>query len=196
MKIKSLALAASLFAFGSAVAVAAPTTYTVDPDHAQIHFTYSHMGFSNITGTINVSDGTVTYDPEKPASSSVEITADMNTINVAVQAMNDHLKADDFFEVAKYPTASFKSTRVEAAGENALKLTGDLTIRDVTLPVSFDVTVNKLGEHPMRKVPAAGFDASGTIQRPDFGVTTYTMVTGPEVRLNISFEAFAPAASE
>lgn len=196
MKIKSLALAASLFAFGSAVAVAAPTTYTIDPDHAKIHFTYSHMGFSHITGSIDVAEGTVTYDADKPANSSIEITGQMDTITVRMPALDEHLKLDDFFDVANYPTAHFKSTKVEPAGEGKLKLTGDLTIRDKTLPASFEVTVNKVGEHPMRKVPAAGFDASGTIDRTDFGISTYTMVTGPEVRLNVSFEAFVPAASE
>lgn len=196
MKTKLTILAASVLSLAALPVLAAPTTYTIDPDHAQIHFTYSHMGFSHMTGAINVSEGTVTYDPEKPAASSVEITARMDTITVGMQALDEHLKAEDFFDVANYPTASFKSTQVDVAEDGSLKLTGDLTIRDVTLPASFDVTVNKVGEHPMRKVPAAGFDATGSIQRPDFGVSTYTMVTGPEIKLAISFEAFVPAAAE
>lgn len=194
MKTRSLVLATSLFTLASTAALAAPVTYSVDPDHAQIHFTYSHMGFSHIVGSIHVAEGTVTYDVEKPADSSVQITAQMDTLTVGVPALDEHLKAEDFFEVASYPTATFKSTKVEAAGEGKLALTGDLTIRDKTLPASFEVTVNKVGDHPMRKVPAAGFDATGTIDRTAFGINTYTMVTGPEVKLEVSFEAHAAEA--
>lgn len=194
MKTKLLALALSTMSLVAMPALAESVTYTVDPDHAQIHFTYSHMGFSHITGTLNVSEGSVTYDPAKPANSSVSITAQMDSVNVGVPAMNDHLKAADFFDVANFPTATFKSTKVEAAGEGKLNLTGDLTIHGKTQPASFVVTVNKVGEHPMRKTPAAGFDATGTINRPDFGIETYTMVTGPEIKLDISFEAFVPKA--
>ena len=196
MKSKLLVLATSLTALVAMPAMAESVTYTVDPDHAQIHFTYSHMGFSNMKGLIAVSEGSVTYDPEKPAKSSIEITAQIDTISVGVAALDDHLKAVDFFDVANFPTATFKSTKVESAGEGKLTLSGDLTIRDKTIPATFSVNVNKVGEHPMRKTPAIGFDATGQIERPAFGIDTYTMVTGPGVKLDISLEAFVPTASE
>ncbi len=196
MKSKLLVLATSLSALVALPAMAESVTYTVDPDHAQIHFTYSHMGFSNMKGLIGVSEGTLTYDPEKPAKSSIEITAQVDTISVGVAALDDHLKAADFLDVASFPTATFKSTKVEPAGEGKLTLTGDLTIRDKTVSATFSVNVNRIGEHPMRKTPAIGFDATGKIERPAFGVETYTMVTGPEVKLDISLEAFVPTASE
>lgn len=196
MKSKLLILAAALLALAAAPVAAEPVTYTVDPDHAQIHFTYSHLGFSNIKGHVAVVEGTVTYDPDKPANSSIQITAQTDTASVGVSAMDDHLRAADFLDVANFPTATFKSTKVEPAGENKLTVTGDLTIRGTTLPATFSVNVNKVGEHPMRKTPAAGFNATGTIERPAFGIDTYLMVTGPQVTLDITVEASVPTATE
>lgn len=196
MKTKLLVLFATLAAFVTTPVLAAPTTYTIDPDHTQIRFTYSHFGFSHIQGSMAVAGGTVTYDPEKPGDSSIEITAQVDTASVGVAEMDEHLRAADFLDVANFPTATFKSTKVEVAGEGKLKLSGDLTIRDTTVPASFAVSVNKVGEHPMRKTPAAGFDATGSIERSAFGINAYTMVTGPEVKLYITLEAFVPAAAE
>ena len=196
MKTKLLAFATSLFAIAAMPALAEPTTYTIDPDHTQIRFSYSHFGFSNIEGTLAVAGGTVTYDPAKPADAAIQITAQADTVSVGVAALDEHIRAADFLDVGNFPTATFKSTKVEAAGEGKLKLTGDLTIRDKTLPATFSVTLNKVGEHPMRKTPAAGFEATGTIERSAFGIDTYTMVTGPEVKLEITLEAFVPAAAE
>ena len=103
--------------------------------------------------------------------------------------LDEHLLKADFFDAATYPTATFKSTGVTAAGEGALKVAGDLTIHGVTRPVVLDVTINKIGEHPMRKVPAAGFDATTTILRSDYGVGGYVPVVGDEVRIDIALEA-------
>lgn len=196
MKTKLLVLAASLSAIATMPVLAAPTTYTIDPDHTQIRFSYSHFGFSNIKGSMAVAGGTVTYDPVKPADSSIQITAQADTVSVGVAALDEHLRAADFLDVANFPTATFKSTKVEKVGESTLMLKGDLTFRDKTLPTTFFVGINKVGEHPMRKTPAAGFDATGSIDRSAFGIDTYTMVTGTEVKLEITMEAFVPAAAE
>lgn len=183
-------LAAALFAATlSATAVAEPVTYTIDPTHTQIKFTYSHFGYSTITGRFDATEGTVTYDAENPSASSVEITTQIASVSTGVAKLDEHLQQDDFFDAATYPTATFKSTKVEAAGDGKLNLTGDLTIKDVTLPASFEVTVNKVGPHPMHKKPSAGFDATGTIKRSDFGISTYLPATGPEVKLDITIEA-------
>lgn len=188
MKIRLLA--AALFAATlSATAVAEPVTYTIDPTHTQIKFTYSHFGYSTITGRFDATEGTVTYDAENPSASSVEITTQIASVSTGVAKLDEHLQQDDFFDAATYPTATFKSTKVEAAGDGKLNLTGDLTIKDVTLPASFEVTVNKVGPHPMHKKPSAGFDATGTIKRSDFGISTYLPATGPEVKLDITIEA-------
>lgn len=182
------ALLASAFA---APALAAPTTYTLDPTHTQILFTYSHMGFSNITGRFDASEGKLVYDPENPSASSIEISTQISSVTTGVAKLDEHLKSADYFDAASFPTATFKSTKVEAAGEGKLTVTGDLSIRGTTQQATFQVTLNKVGEHPMAKVPAIGFDASGRIDRSSFGIDKYVAATGPEVKLAITVEARA-----
>lgn len=184
-------IAAAVLAVLSTPALAEPVTYTIDPTHTQIQFTWSHMGFSNISGRFDASEGTIVYDPAQPSASSIEITTRIDSVTSGVAKLDEEFRDAAFFDAAQFPTARFKSTKVEAAGEGKLKVSGDLTIHGVTRQATFDVTVNKVGEHPMRKVPAAGFDASGTIDRTAFGVDKYTMVTGPEIRLHITTEAHA-----
>ncbi|MCX7556044.1 YceI family protein [Xanthomonadaceae bacterium JHOS43] len=190
MKIRLLA-AALVAASLSATAVAEPVTYTIDPSHTQIAFTYSHMGFSNITGRFDSTEGMLTYDPENPTASSIEITTQIASVSTGVAKLDEHLKNADFFDAGNFPTATFKSTKVEAAGEGKLSLTGDLTIHGVTVPTSFDVTINKSGDHPMVGKPAAGFDATGSIDRVAFGIDKYLQATGPAVHLAVTIEAIA-----
>ncbi len=192
MKTRLLALAL-VAAAATAPAFAEPVTYTIDPTHTQIQFTWSHMGFSNITGRFDATEGTLVYDPANPAASSIQVTTQIASVTSGVAKLDEEFRAAEYFDAARFPTASFKSTAVEAAGEGKLKVTGDLSIHGVTQSATFDVTVNKVGEHPMRKVQAAGFDATGTIDRTAFGVDRYTMVTGPEIHLRITTEAYVEA---
>ena len=186
-------IAAAVLAVLSTPALAEPVTYTIDPTHTQIQFTWSHMGFSNISGRFDASEGTIVYDPAQPSASSIEITTRIDSVTSGVAKLDEEFRDAAFFDAAQFPTARFKSTKVEAAGEGKLKVTGDLSIHGVTQSATFDVTVNKVGEHPMRKVQAAGFDATGTIDRTAFGVDRYTMVTGPEIHLRITTEAYVEA---
>ena len=187
MTLKRLALASLLAvaAFGAQAA----DKYDIDPTHTQVEFTYSHMGFSNITGRFDTVQGEFLFDPANPTQSSVNITIPVESLSTGVEKLDEHLLKADFFDAATYPTATFKSTGVTAAGDNALKVAGDLTIHGVTRPVVLDVTINKIGEHPMAKVPAAGFDATTTILRSDYGVGGYVPVVGDEVRIDITVEA-------
>jgi polyisoprenoid-binding protein YceI len=187
MTFKRLALASLLAvaAFGAQAA----DKYNIDPTHTQVEFTYSHMGFSNITGRFDTVQGEFLFDAADPTKSSVDITIPVDSISTGVDKLDEHLLKADFFDAATYSTATFKSTGVTAAGENALKVAGDLTIHGVTRPVVLDVVINKIGEHPMAKVPAAGFDATTTILRSDYGVGGYVPVVGDEVRIDITVEA-------
>ncbi|GAB2506691.1 YceI family protein [Arenimonas alkanexedens] len=187
MSFSRLALASLLAvaAFGAQAA----DKYDIDPTHTQVEFTYNHLGFSNITGRFDAVEGDFRFDPTDPTQSSVSITIPVASISTGVAELDEHLQKSDFFDVAAYPTATFQSTGVTAAGEGALKVAGDLTIHGVTLPVVLDVTINKIGEHPMRKVAAAGFDATTTIKRSDFGVGGYVPMVGDEVRIDITVEA-------
>lgn len=163
--------------------------YDIDPTHTQVQFTYNHMGFSNITGRFDQVQGDFLFDAVDPTQSSVSITIPVASLSTGVAKLDDHLLTADFFDATQFPTATFKSTAVTAAGEGKLAVAGDLTIHGVTRPVVLDVTVNGIGEHPMRKLPAAGFDASLRIKRSEFGVGAYVPVVGDEVTLSITVEA-------
>ena len=184
---KRLALA-SLLALATLGAQAAEK-YSIDPTHTQVQFTYSHMGFSNITGRFDEVQSEFLLDVADPTRSSVSVTIPVASISTGVEKLDEHLLKPDFFDAAQFPTATFNSTGVTAAGEGRLEVAGDLTIHGVTRPVVLDVTINKFGEHPMAKVPAAGFDATTTIKRSDFGLGGYVPVVGDEVRIDITVEA-------
>jgi len=179
---------ATLIASASFSAQAADQ-YDIDPNHTQVQFTYSHMGFSNITGRFDEVKGDFLFDAADPTKSSVSITIPVASISTGVAKLDEHLLKADFFDATRFPTATFKSTAVTAAGEGKLAVAGDLTIHGVTRPVVLDVTINGIGEHPMRKVPAAGFDASARIKRSDFGVGAYVPTVGDEVTLTITVAA-------
>lgn len=179
---------ATLIAAASFSAQAADK-YDIDPTHTQVQFTYNHMGFSNITGRFDEVTGDFLFDAADPTKSSVSITIPVSSISTGVAKLDEHLLKADFFDAAQFPTATFKSTGVTAAGEGKLAVAGDLTIHGVTRPVVLDVTINGIGEHPMRKAPAAGFDASASIKRSDFGVGAYVPAVSDEVTLSITVEA-------
>ena len=168
-------------------------TYKLDPSHTDVLVQWSHMGFSNPSAHFGQADGTLVYDAADVSKSSVEVTLPLAGLNSFTDKFDEHLRSADFFDAAKFPTATFKSTKVESTGTNTLAVTGDLTIKDITKPVTLEVTINGGGEHPMKKVPAIGFDATGTIKRSDFGVGAYAPNVSDEVKLRITTEATAEA---
>ena len=188
-------LATVLFAALPVAAQAAAVEYGFDPTHTQVEASYNHFGYSNITLRFDQVEGSLVYDAENPAASSAKATIQIASITSGVATLDEHLKNSDFFDAATFATATFTSTRVEAAGEGKLSMSGDLTIHGVTQPVTFAVSINKVGEHPMKKVPAAGFDAHATIKRSDFGVGLYAPNVSDEVKLEITVEATAKPAA-
>ena len=183
----SLVLLAGLGVFAGPVTAA--DTYTIDPSHSQVRFTYNHLGFSNILGLIGGIEGTLVYDAATPANSTVSATIPVGQIRTGVEKMDQHLNADDFFDVAKFPSATFVSTKVEAVGEGKLKVTGDLSMHGVTKSVALDVSLNAIGEHPMRKTAAIGFDAISSLNRSDFGLGKYSPAVSESVNVSITVEA-------
>jgi polyisoprenoid-binding protein YceI len=176
-----------------AIAVASGT-YKLDPTHTDVLAQWNHMSFSNPTAHFGTVDGTLVYNAEDVSQSSVEVTLPLSGLNSFTAAFDEHLRSADFFDVATFPVATFKNTKVEAAGTNKLTVTGDLTIKDQTKPVVLDVTVNGAGEHPMRKVPAVGFEATASVKRSDFGLGMAAPAVSDEVALRITTEATqAPA---
>jgi polyisoprenoid-binding protein YceI len=186
-------LAAALLAFAGSV-FAAPVTYKIDPNHTDVLAQWSHFGFSNPSAHFGKADGTIVYDADNVSASSVQVTLPLSGLNSFVADFDAHLRSGDFFDAEKYPAATFKSTKVESAGKGKLKVTGNLTIKDITKPVVLDVTLNKAGDQPMAKRAAIGFDATATVSRTEFGVGKYVPNVSDEVKLRITTEALVPKA--
>ena len=174
--------------FGCAPAFA--TTYTLDPNHTQVQFIWNHYGFTNLTGQFGKIEGTLEFDAADPTKSSVSATIAIASVDSNIKKLDERLVSSDYFDAEKFPTATFKSTKVEkGATPDRLSVTGDLTVHGVTRPVTLDVKVVKVGDHPLRKGPAAGFDATATLKRSDFGITTYLPMAADEVRIHVVVEA-------
>lgn len=172
---------------------AASGTYKIDPNHTNVLVSWSHFGLSNPSINFGDADGAIVYNADDAAASSVNVTLPVSGISALAANFHDHLSSADWFDAAKFPTATFKSTGVQAAGTNKFTVAGDLTVKGVTKPVTLDVTLNGAGEHPMRKVPAIGFDATTTLKRSDFGLGGYAPAVSDEVKVHITTEAFVAA---
>lgn len=144
--------------------------WNLDPAHSSADFTVRHMMVTNVRGTCGTVSGTINFDPANPEAASVEATIDVSKINTNNEDRDNHLRSGDFFDVETYPNITFKSTSVNSTGENTAEVTGDLTIRDVTKEVVLDVEFLGAGDSPFGDF-RAGFEASTTINREDFGLT-------------------------
>ncbi len=165
------AIVAIGFALALAVAPAAhaaPATWTIDSNHSQVGFSVRHY-FTKVPGSFAKFSGSVVYDPQKPAASTVNAEIDVTSITTNNEKRDGHLKSEDFFFVEKYPTMTFASTKVTSAGEGKLTVEGNLTMRGVTKPVTLSVT--HLGSGPgMGGEQRAGFEAIGKVNRKDFNI--------------------------
>lgn len=145
------------------------TTWKIDPAHTLIEFSTKHMMFTTVKGRFAGVEGTITLDEANPGQSSAQAVIDATTVDTRAEQRDVHLKSADFFDVEKYPTITFKSSKVEVEGNESAKVTGDLTIKDATRPVTLDVTLNGYGKNPYGQ-EVAGFTAETTINRKDFGL--------------------------
>jgi polyisoprenoid-binding protein YceI len=173
----------------STAAFAKAVPYDIDARHTQVSFTYNHLGFSNISGRFMQVAGEFNFDQADPTQSSINVTIPIDGLGTGLAALDDHMKSADMFDAAKFPTATFKSNKVEAAGPGKLKVSGDLTIHGVTKPVVLDVTINKVGVNPKTNATTAGFDASVTLLRSDFGIAYGTPAVSDQVKLQITMES-------
>lgn len=144
------------------------TTYTIDPAHSEIVFKVRHLVISTVSGNFSKFDATMTSEKEDFSDAKVNFEADVNSISTNNEQRDGHLKADDFFDVAKYPALNFKSTSIKKKSDTEFILDGDLTIRDVTKPISLDVVYN--GSANFYGQNKYGFEITGKINRKDFGL--------------------------
>lgn len=183
-------LLCSALAAASAGACAAQK-YDIDQNHTYITFSYSHFGFSNPVGKLEKISGDLQLDTADLTKSSVSVTLPLDGLHTGVPKLDDHLRSPDFFDAAKYPDITFKSTKVEKVGTDGLKITGEMTAHGVTKPVVLDAKINKIGDNPMLKKASAGFEADTTLKRSDFGVDKYAPGVSDEVRVHISLDSHA-----
>ena len=162
--------------------------YALDKDHARIIWAIDHLGLSTYYGSFQKIDAAITLDPKAPAKSSVEVTIDTTSISTNHDELESHLKGDKWFDVAKFPTATFKSTSVTPGADGTATVVGNLTLHGVTKPVTLEVRLHGHGMHPMLKKAAIGFDAKTKFKRSDFGISAYVPMVGDEVSLKFSGE--------
>ena len=191
MNFKALTIGLAV-ATATTFAMAKPVAYQIDPTHTATVFSWNHFGFSTPSANFSDIQGVINVDNAKPANSYVNVTIPLSSLNTNVKALDEHLQGADFFDAAKYPKITFKSTKVQAVGANKYKITGDLTIKNVTKPVVLDAVLNKQGEHPMTKAQSIGFNATTSFDRSAFGVGAYVPNVGDKITVNITTEASVP----
>ena len=177
---------ATLFA---APVFAAPEKYTLDSGHSQIVFSYQHLGFSTGYGMFSGFTGDIMFDQADPAASSVSVSFPVKSMLTGWQARFDDLMSPDFFGATDDEMVTFKSTAIEVTGEKTAKITGDLTLNDVTKSVVLDAVLNQVGENPMEKKPWAGFSATTTLLRSDYNLGMFAPFVSDEVQVQMSVEA-------
>ena len=163
-------------------------TYKLDPAHGKITWSVTHFGFSTYIGQFSHVDATLKVDPKAPAASSVDVTVDTNSLGTLNPALDTHLKSKDFLDVAAFPTATFKSTKVTLTGEKTADITGELTLHGVTKPVVVHAVFNQGGANPMDKKYELGFAGTAEIIRSDFGIKSYVPAISDKVTLTIEAE--------
>ncbi len=189
---KSIKRIAAALAFTGAVtsAVAAPVTYGVDGTHTFPRFSYSHFGYSTQLSSFSKTTGKVVFDAEAKKG-SVDIVIDMKSVSTGFADFNEHIQGEDFLDTAKFPQATFKSTKVIFEGDKPQLIEGQLTIKGVTKPVTLTVTSFQAMPHPMMKKPALGANAFTVIKRSEFNAGKFAPYVGDDVRIDIAIEAMA-----
>lgn len=177
---------------------AAAQTWNIDSTHSQTSFAVTHLMVSTVRGAFGKTSGTVEFDGKDLSSLKVNATVDIASVDTREPKRDEHLKSPDFFDAAKFPTATFVSKRTEAAGQGRFKLVGDLTLHGVTKEVTFDVTGPSAPVKGSRGEARTGATATGTINRKDFGVTWNRALDGggvvvsDEVQLTIDLSLMQP----
>lgn len=187
-RIARLTAALLVSAAAASPALAAPQTYVVDGTHTFPSFSYSHFGLSTQLSKFDKTTGTVTLDKEAKTG-AVDITIDMKSVNTGYETFNGHIQGEDFLDTAKYPTATFKSTKVSFDGDKPATIDGELTIKGVTKPVTLKVSHFTTMPHPMLKKDTIGANASTVIKRSEFNAGKYAPHVGDDVTITVSLEA-------
>jgi len=172
----------------AAGAFAEPVTYTIDPTHTFASFEYTHLGFSKQRSRFNDTAGTITLD-QKAKTGSADITIKVDSVDTGSKVFDGHLTSSNWFDADVYPTITFKSTSFKFKGDKPTEVMGNLTVRDITKPVTLKITHFNCAVHPMRQKDACGANAVTQIKRSDFGLGKYAPGVSDETELSVAVEA-------
>lgn len=192
--IRTLTAAAAISLLAAAPAAA---EWTIDNSHTHILFSVNHFGMSNIIGEWEVFEGALDLNADDPAASAVSITIDAASLDTGHEGRDAHFLSADFFEAETYPEITFVSTGIEMTSDTTMVINGDLTIKDTTQSVALDATFNgSLDDHPVIDgvQPLAGFSATTTVLRSDFGVDMFAPYVSDEVVITIEMEVVGPTS--
>lgn len=184
------AVAAAEPAFDASAAIAG--VYKSDARHAYITFSYDHQGYSRPWLRWRSWSADLTWNPDAPDQSSIAVVIDASSADSGVDEFDTHLKSADFFDVANHPQITFTSTSAALSEGAKGAVTGDLTIKGVTKPVTLDVTINRAANDDFAEAHKLGFSAKGVVKRSDFGVDKYTPFVGDDVTVVIEAEFVMP----
>jgi len=194
MQLRTLSIAFALLVTWGGVAHANPAadlpagTYALDPRHTCVIFKISHWGFSHFTGRFDTVEGSMGYDPAAPDQISLDVTIYPNDIDTNDKELDDDLRGSNWFDVIKFPRATFHATKIERTGDMTSKITGDFTLRGVTHTLVLDTTLIGAGTMPLTGDQVMGFSAVGTFDRSDYGMNNPEPFVGDEVTLQIDTE--------
>ncbi|WP_158882794.1 YceI family protein [Rhodanobacter sp. L36] len=167
----------------------AADTFRLDPAHTQTIFTINHLGFSNITGAVHDLQGTLTMDTAKMERSTIEVTMGSDSVDTGFVARDKDLQGAMFFNVAKFPTMTFKSTRITKTGDKTFDIKGDFTLLGITKALVLKTTFNRMAQDTTgTNVFKVGYTATTTIKRSDFGMKAYVPYISDDVKVTINFE--------
>ncbi len=184
---KKYLFAVLILAFGFSAQAA--ELYKIDPSHASINWTASHFGFSDQTGKITDVTGYINFDEADPKSGSVEVQIGVGSMVTGLPKLDEHLKSADFLNVAKFPTAKFKSTEITTSGKTFAKIKGNLTLLGITKPVTLETKLIKIGTNPINQQKTMGFYATTTLKRSDFGMNFGLPGIANLIKIEINLEA-------
>jgi polyisoprenoid-binding protein YceI len=187
-KLTQLTAALVLASAVAAPAFAAPETFVVDGTHTFPRFSYSHFGFSTQLSHFNKTTGKIVLD-KAAKTATVDIEIDTKSVDTGYATFNEHIQGEDFLDTAKYPTATFKSSKVVFEGDKPVAIEGLLTLKGITKPVTLTVSSYKAMPHPMMKKDAIGANAWTVVKRSEFNAGKYAPNVGDEVRIDIAIEA-------
>jgi polyisoprenoid-binding protein YceI len=191
---RSLIFAAVAF-FAAGAAHAEPVTYALDPAHTQVAFSIDRFGFNRVLGQFDSVEGQLILDEANPANSSVRATVQIASVSSGNATRDEHLRGARWFNAEQFATMSFESTSVRLISETRAEVTGNLTLLGQTHPLVLDVTLNRIADAPNNNRRTAGFSATGTLDRTQWGLATAAGMIGNNVTISIEALAQVPAAA-